>query len=118
MYDLKKSDYYFYDPPPSYDEAYKIIKSKYLMNIKDSHNLEKFKDIDILVNNNLEEWENECIHKSFTDNDILDWGNNIKYMTIAGWIHIGVDKIITSLQDNTELYYLKKMNEMNEKNKI
>lgn len=39
-------------------------------------------------------------------------------MTIAGWIHIGVDKIITSLQDNTELYYLKKMNEMNEKNKI
>jgi hypothetical protein len=27
--------------------------------------------------NNLKEWENECIHKSFMDNDILDWGKII-----------------------------------------
>lgn len=108
-------NYYSYDPPPCYDEAYEIIKSRYLSNIENYHNLEKFKDIYILVKENLEEWENECIHKSFMDNDILDWGNNIKYMTLAVWIHIGVDKIITSLRDNTELYYLKKMNEINEK---
>jgi hypothetical protein len=104
--------YYSYDNPPTYQEAYEIIKSRYLMNIEHYHNQEKFKDIHILVKDNLEEWENECIHKSFVDNDILDWGNNIKYMTLAGWISIGVDKIITSLRDNTELYYLKKMNKI------
>ena len=103
-------NYYSYEPPPCYDEAYEIIKSRYLMNIEKYHNLEKFKDIYILVKENLEEWENECIHKSFVDNNILDPSNNIKYMTLAEWIQLGVDKIITSLRDNTEVYYLKRMN--------
>ena len=36
-------------------------------------------------------------------------------MTLAGWIHLGVDNVITSLINNTELYYLRKMNK-NKKN--
>lgn len=108
-------DYHSYDIPPTYQEAYEIIKSRYLMNIEHYHNQEKFKDIHILVKNNLEEWENECIYKSFVDNNILDISYNIKYMTLAGWIHLGVDNVITSLRNNTELYYLRKMNK-NEKN--
>ena len=108
-------DYYSYDIPPTYQEAYKIIKSRYLMNIEHYHNQEKFKDIHILVKNNLEEWGNECIYKSFVDNNILDVSYNIKYMTLAGWIHLGVDNVITSLINNTELYYLRKMNK-NKKN--
>ena len=51
-------DYYSYEVPPTYQEAYKIIKSRYLMNIEHYHNQEKFKDIHILVKNNLEEWVN------------------------------------------------------------
>ena len=85
------------------------------MNIEHYHNQEKFKDIHILVKNNLEEWGNECIYKSFVDNNILDVSYNIKYMTLAGWIHLGVDNVITSLINNTELYYLRKMNK-NKKN--
>ena len=108
-------DYYSYDIQPTYQEAYKIIKSRYLMNIEHYHNQEKFKDIHILVKNNLEEWGNECIYKSFVDNNILDVSYNIKYMTLAGWIHLGVDNVITSLINNTELYYLRKMNK-NKKN--
>ena len=108
-------DYYSYEVPPTYQEAYKIIKSRYLMNIEHYHNQEKFKDIHILVKNNLEEWGNECIYKSFVDNNILDVSYNIKYMTLAGWIHLGVDNVITSLINNTELYYLRKMNK-NKKN--
>tara|TARA_B100000575_G_scaffold242984_1_gene206519 strand:- start:221 stop:613 length:393 start_codon:yes stop_codon:yes gene_type:complete len=108
-------DYYSYDIPPTYQEAYKIIKSRYLMNIEHYHNQEKFKDIHILVKNNLEEWGNECIYKSFVDNNILDVSYNIKYMTLGGWIHLGVDNVITSLKNNTELYYLRKMNK-NKKN--
>ena len=76
-------DYYSYEVPPTYQEAYKIIKSRYLMNIEHYHNQEKFKDIHILVKNNLEEWGNECIYKSFVDNNILDVSYNIKYMTLA-----------------------------------
>ena len=109
------SEYYSYDIPPTYEEAYKIIKSRYLMNIEHYHNQEKFKDIHILVKNNLEEWGNECIYKSFVDNNILDVSYNIKYMTLGGWIHLGVDNVITSLKNNTELYYLRKMNK-NKKN--
>ena len=108
-------DYYSYEVPPTYQEAYKIIKSRYLMNIEHYHNQEKFKDIHILVKNNLEEWGNECIYKSFVDNNILDVSYNIKYMTLAGWIHLGVDNVITSLINNTELYFLRKMNK-NKKN--
>ena len=108
-------DYYSYEVPPTYQEAYKIIKSRYLMNIEHYHNQEKFKDIHILVKNNLEEWGNECIYKSFVDNNILDVSYNIKYMTLAGWIHLGVDNVTTSLRNNTELYYLRKMNK-NKKN--
>ena len=110
-------DYYSYEVPPTYQEAYKIIKSRYLMNIEHYHNQEKFKDIHILVKNNLEEWGNECIYKSFVDNNILDVSYNIKYMTLAGWIHLGVDNVITSLINNTELYYLRKMNKNKENEK-
>ena len=38
-------DYYLYDIPPTYQEAYEIIKSRYLMNIEHYHNQEKFKNI-------------------------------------------------------------------------
>ena len=110
-------DYYSYDIPPTYQEAYEIIKSRYLMNIEHYHNQEKFKDIHILVKDNLEEWENECIYKSFVDNNVLDVSNNIKYMTLAGWIHLGVDNVTTSLRNNTELYYLRKMNKNKENDK-
>ena len=110
-------DYYSYEVPPTYQEAYKIIKSRYLMNIEHYHNQEKFKDIHILVKNNLEEWGNECIYKSFVDNNILDVSYNIKYMTLAGWIHLGVDNVTTSLRNNTELYYLRKMNKNKENDK-
>ena len=110
-------DYYSYEVPPTYQEAYKIIKSRYLMNIEHYHNQEKFKDIHILVKNNLEEWGNECIYKSFVDNNILDVSYNIKYMTLAGWIHLGVDNVTTSLRNNTELYYLRKMNKNKENEK-
>ena len=110
-------DYYSYDIPPTYQEAYKIIKSRYLMNIEHYHNQEKFKDIHILVKDNLEEWESECIYKSFVDNNVLDVSNNIKYMTLAGWIHLGVDNVTTSLRNNTELYYLRKMNKNKENDK-
>lgn len=110
-------DYYLYDIPPTYQEAYEIIKSRYLMNIEHYHNQEKFKNIHILVKDNLEEWESECIYKSFVDNNVLDVSNNIKYMTLAGWIHLGVDNVTTSLRNNTELYYLRKMNKNKENDK-
>ena len=45
-------EYYSYEIPPTYQEAYEIIKSRYLMNIEHYHNQEKFKDIHILVKNN------------------------------------------------------------------
>lgn len=110
--------YYSYDPPPCYEDAVDIIKSRYLKNLKNYHDLEFYKDINLLINNNLKEWEEVCVRKAFIDNNLLNNDNTLKLLSLAAWISLGVDTLIKSVINNTETYYLHKFNKNNRIEKI
>jgi len=105
-------DYYSNFPPPLYEDALNIIKTKYLEKFNSYHKEntelinEKFK---IIIMNNLKEWESECLMKSFIDSDVLDDDNKIKF-SLTGWMVFGCSNVLEELVKKSKLFYAKYKN--------
>ena len=102
-------DYYSNFPPPSYEDALNIIKTKYLEKINFYHKKNTSlinKEIEVIIVNNLKEWEKECLIKSFIDSDVLDNENKIKY-SLSGWNVFGGINVLKELVKKSELFYIK-----------
>lgn len=110
-------DYYSNYDPPLYEEALEIIEKRYLDNIVLYHkNFDLFANnlnMEIVINNNLEEWRKDCLKIAFEKADILNEKNYIKY-SLSGWCMFGINDVIKELIKNSELFYIKKLWESSE----
>ena len=108
-------DYYSNYDPPLYEEALEIIEKRYLDNIVLYHkNFDLFANnlnMEIVINNNLEEWRKDCLKVAFEKTNILDENNYIKY-SLTGWCMFGINDIIKELIKNSESFYIKKIWEL------
>ena len=111
-------DYYGTLPPPSYREAIDKVRKQYTENIYKHHkeisehceNDELLKNIEKIIKENLDDWDKQCLIKSFKEADILNDKKEIKY-SLAGWMVFGGPDIFKQLIKNTEEYYFKIIND-------
>ena len=105
-------DYYSNYDPPLYEEALEIVEKRYLENIVLYHkNTELFannKNMEIIINDNLEQWRTDCLKVAFEKADILDENNYIIY-SLSGWCVSGISDVIKELIKNSEVFYIKKL---------
>lgn len=105
-------DYYSNYDPPVYQEALEIIERRYLKNIFLYHkNTELFannNNMEIIINDNLEQWRTDCLKVAFKNSDILDENNYIKY-SLSGWCKFGINDVMKELIKSSEIFYIKKL---------
>ena len=102
---------------PELSIAMEDVKKEYLTKIRKYHksNPEYFSifknnyTIDSIINNNLYEWEHECLKQAFINCDLLE-NDKIK-VSYTGWVVAGFGMVIEELVTLSSNYYLIKIDD-------
>ena len=66
------------------------------------------KNMEIVINDNLEQWRIDCLKLAFEKANILDKNNYIKY-SLSGWYVFGISAVFKELIESIEVFYIKKL---------
>ena len=102
-------------PAPELSIAMENVKKDYLSKIKNYHknNPEYFSvfqsdySIDSIINNNLDEWEEQCLKQAFINANVLE-NDEIK-ISYTGWYVAGFLIVIDELIPLSSEYYINKI---------
>jgi hypothetical protein len=108
-------DNYSNYPAPELSIAMEDVKKNYLSKIINYHknNPEYLSisqsnyNIEFIINNNLDEWEKQCLNQAFINANVLD-NNKIK-ISYTGWIVAGFEMVIKELIILSSNYYIIKI---------